>query len=197
MVKLVRENISEKEWEGNPNLSYYERKYHARQDVHKGEREENIAKIKEFAEKNNFEFGLNKNGTPFVSIPISYKMIKSYDKLQWPTMVTSVNYTFTYTQWDTPISLRKVWYGYESNPSDYWDGPWNKAFAKRGICTDKDREEYYEMKFKKLEKDMKAAPEKFKIKNLKQALMGRFDSLDKAFKRILSSSQKELKKKDI
>jgi len=73
-----------------------------------------IDKIKAFAKENKIKFDTNKNGTPFVSIPVYYQMTKGYDQLHWPVLVTEVAYTFTIVEDNPkPISLRKIFYGHE------------------------------------------------------------------------------------
>ena len=132
-----------------------------------------IQRIKEFCDKNNYKMTINKNGTPGISIDVEYPMIKSYDQLQWPVLVKNIVYTITFTDQEQPISLRKVWYGYEPNSIHYW-----------GIYPD-------EKKFQKMYKEM---PVNYKIKNLKQSLMGRFNIIDEALERIQLSMKKELNK---
>ena len=80
----------------------------------------NEEKIKQFAEENGYEFGINKNKTPYISIPVHQELIQSYDQSHWPTLVLEINYTFTYTEQDFEISLRKIWYGQTPDPRDYW-----------------------------------------------------------------------------
>jgi hypothetical protein len=175
MKKLVAESLNEDKFYDK----YYDNEFHKigrGKNISSTQQEEDLKKIETFAKENNFKFGINKNQTPYVSIPINYKMIKSYDQLQWPTLVNEIRYTFTYTNWSAPISLRKIWYGYEPKSIDYW-----------GVYPN-------EKKFKKMFKEM---PSDFKIKNLKQSLMGRFNSVEDIFDRILSNIKKESQKTGI
>jgi hypothetical protein len=135
----------------------------------------NTEMMQKFTEANGYKFGFNKNGTAYIAIPVDYEMMKSYDTLTWPTLVKEIRYTITYIPGRTDkFSLRKIWYGYESDATDYW-----------GIYQDS-------KKFKKFRKDFKI--NKFKIKNLKQSLMGRFSNGRSMLGRIELSIKKELKK---
>jgi hypothetical protein len=131
-------------------------------------------KIKQFAEQNGYEFGINKNKTPYISIPTHQELIQSYDQLSWPTLVLEINYTFTYTDQDMEISLRKIWYGQEPVHTDYWEIYPNEA------------------KFEKFREDLKTGI--FPMKNLKQNLMGRFKTIEEALERAKLNIQKELRK---
>lgn len=138
--------------------------------------------MQRYAEENNYKFDFNKNGTPYIEIPVNYEMIKSYDRLQWPTKVLKIRYTITLIEdRNDKYSLRKIWYGYESEPTSYW-----------GFLQDSDKDRNM---FKKFRRDLNK--QTFSIKNLKQSLMGRFVKPNDIIDRIDISIKKEIKKKKI
>jgi len=134
----------------------------------------NLEKIKGFARTNHYEFGFNKNKNPFISIPVDYEIWQSYDRLVWPAEVEDVKYAFTYTDWGKGISLRKTWYGTESpNAREYWRMSEEQMLAK-----------------------FRSEKDNFKYKNLKQSLLGRFETIEEALSRTSLNIKKELRKNE-
>ena len=145
---------------------------------------DDVIEIKKFAKKNGWEYGMNKNNTPFISIEASYPMMLAYDQYAWPVIVKKINYTFTYTDQDNPISLRKIWYGYESPEGGSGS---NKFLISK--WAEKEELQKNQANFAKF-----AEKQNLPIKNLKQSLMGRFSNIENALNRIQQSVAKELKK---
>ena len=183
MAKLVRESLNEAMQDEMNFDSNYDKKYEPRK-LKPGENTEDIEKIKAFAKENGWEFGLNKNKTAFISMEVSYPMLLAYDQFMWPVIVEELNYTFTYTNWDTPISVRKVWYGEQGAEA----GSGRDKFLMYKSTSEKEVEKMYS-RFAKFAKD-----NNLPIKNLKQVLLGRFKTIEEALAKVKSNSAKELKK---
>jgi hypothetical protein len=200
MVKLVKESLNEdNEMDsvfgddykqhytfGTTNPKYTPRK------LSTGENAEDIKKIQAFAKEKGYEFGINKNKTPYISLTVYYPMIMSYDQLKWPAIVEEIRYTFTYTNWEDPISLRKVWYGMDSNDTVknwYEMDPKNKGHYVQGyrIGYGKTKDE----QLKAFLKYVDSNPDKLNSKSLKQNLMGRFPDIETALERVMLNMEKE------
>lgn len=177
------------------------------------DKDSDIAKIKDYAEKHNLNFGINKNGTPYISLDVYYGMMKSFDKSMWPALITRVIYTFTYPDdlgsSNTPISLRKIWYGYEDELNvdtadeklfvmqiEYLKKNMNEGIKHLAGRTPKEilrtrtklAKQYVEELSVEEKKDL------LRIRNLKQSLMGRFATIEKALEKVSMNYPKELKK---
>ena len=77
--------------------------------------------LKELSEKLGYEFAYNKRGTPRMIVPVSYPLdtYGTYSATQhWLNgVVTEIHYTLTYMPDRIsagPISLRKIWRGYNA-----------------------------------------------------------------------------------
>ena len=55
--------------------------------------DKNLQQIKKFAEENDLDFGINKNGNPSVSMDVDYDMMESYEGKTWPSLVKNIRYT--------------------------------------------------------------------------------------------------------
>ena len=134
--------------------------------------------MKKFAEDNGFEFGFNKNKTPYISVPVNYFEFLRYYPRTWPVLVKKIHYTVTYVEsgWENKHSLRKIWYGYESDPIDFDRHYFDK-----------------EQMMQAFQRQLKT--QKLPMKNLKQNLMGRFSNGHDIIERIKLNVKKELKKK--
>lgn len=137
-----------------------------------------VAKIKQFAKENGFEYGVNKNGTHTISIPVNYGYFDGYDQFQTACYIQKVSYSFTYTNWDEPISLRKTMYGYRAcrsiskHQGNEFETNLMRDFIRKikaGICTNK-------------------------VVNIKQNLMKRYKTIEEALHHAKLNSIKELKK---
>lgn len=165
--------------------------------------DDNIAKIKDYAKKNNLNFGLNKNGTPYLSMDVYHKIVKSYDQHKWPALVIKIAYTFTYTDWDTPISLRKIWYGYEANTEmdlaiflkqiEILKKLTNEGIKHLRGRTDEEIEELALEAMKNLTPQQRKNLSK--PKNLKQSLMGRYETIEEALAKVSLNYPKDKRKK--
>jgi hypothetical protein len=132
--------------------------------------------MKKFAEDNGFEFGFNKNKTPYISVPVDYFDFLSYYPRTWPVLVKKIHYTVTYVEdWENKYSLRKIWYGYESSPYGFY-----KYYDKEKMLN-------------AFQRQLKT--QKFPLKNLKQNLMGRYSNGHDIIERIKLNVKKELRKK--
>ena len=184
------------------------------QEVSKDEKLQNLKKIKEFAKENGYEFGTqDKTNTPYISVPVKYDMRVEIFPAFWSTLVRELRYTFTYPPgWDGQISLRKVWYGYKGE-TEYFGDEVYKFSEFKYVIKELQKEFNVNEAIKHLkgrsEEEIKQAMQKYinnlsrdeKIQllnhtNLKQSLMGRFNTIEEALKRVKISIKKEQRKNE-
>lgn len=192
-AKLVKESLNASKGDYKDTFDAENSKYTLRK-LRPGENAEDIKKIEAFAKENGYEFGMNKNKTPYISLRVYYPMVLSYDQLRWAAIVKEIRYTFTYTNWETPISLRKVWYGLDSNDTVknwYETDPWylQSFTAIQGWKT-------IEQQIEAFSKYVEDNPNKLNSKPLKQNLMGRFRDIETALKRVKLNIEKEKSKQN-
>jgi hypothetical protein len=166
--------------------------------------DKNLQQIKKFAEENDLDFGINKNGNPSVSMDVDYDMMESYEGKTWPSLVKNIRYTLTYVPTDNwtqkerknSISLRKTWIGIVDTRNAYKNHPDPKKMGYNacfGFTNSRFME--YEERLLKLKDDLKSGEYKTKLTSIKQVLLGRFTDIDEALDRIKKNIIKEKNKK--
>ena len=129
--------------------------------------------MRKFCEENGYEFGINQNHTPYVSIDVYYFSDLLY------ALVKNIKYTII--DYPNGKSLSKIWYGVEPNPKDFGKDFYQKF---RNI-----NELSYEEKIAEFKK-FKDLP----TKRLNHNVIGTFSGIEGALKRIQINIKKELKK---
>lgn len=162
-----------------------------------------VDKIKDYAEKNNLDFSVNRIGTPSLLMDVYHKIVKRYDQRSWPALVIAIKYTFTFTDQHKPISLRKIWYGYEADTEMdlaifVKQIEILKKLTNEGIkhLTGRDPKEIEELATEALKKMTPQQRKHFsEPKNLKQSLMGRYATIEEALDRVSVNYPKDRRKK--
>ena len=77
--------------------------------------EEEAKIIRAFAKEHKLILKEKKNQPATIHIPLDFFMFRVYnEKVKHPVLGKEITYTFTYTNWTLPISVKKNWEGWES-----------------------------------------------------------------------------------
>lgn len=77
--------------------------------------DEDLLVIKAFAKEHKLTLKEKKNKPVEFQIPDDFLTYRSYnEKLKYPVLTKEITYVITYTNWSSPITVKKNWNGYES-----------------------------------------------------------------------------------
>ena len=127
--------------------------------------EEDLKKIKSFAKINNLELKQKKNQPAILHLPKSFFIIREYgNALKKPVSGTEITYMIQYTTGLYPIWVKKNWIGYESSVAINENAPKSQLLYRAEIEI-------------QIEKGLEP-------KGVKQAELGKFNTIEDALERI-------------